>query len=281
MIKLINTKKDLQTQIKVLKTNGLTIGLVPTMGALHLGHLSLITLAKEKSERVICSIFVNPTQFNNKEDLQKYPRTLETDVDLLENAGVDFVFAPTIDEMYETNETWFFELGELDTIMEGKFRKGHFQGVSQIVYKLFDLIKPDLAVFGQKDFQQYAVIQKLVVDFKLPIHLICAPTIRDEKGLALSSRNARLNSTDKNHAYSLSKALNYFKSQKEISEFNVSLKQAIKIIEDTPDIMLEYFEVRDVVSLKIATKWNSFSSLVVCVAAQVGSVRLLDNIVID
>ena len=281
MIKVLKTKTDLQLELGKLKKNGLKVGLIPTMGALHDGHLSLIHLAKKQTDIIVCSIFVNPTQFTNAEDLKKYPRTLESDVEMLEQAGTDLVFAPEIEEMYEDDEKWYFELADLDTIMEGKFRIGHFQGVTQIVYKLFLLVKPDIAFFGQKDFQQFAVIQKMVEDFHMDLKLVCAPTIRDERGLALSSRNSRLSKFEKEKATILSKALFYFKAQKGKGDFTDSLHHAIKLIEKTQDVKLEYFEVRDTGTLKKAADWNSYPKLVVCVAAKFGSIRLLDNVIIE
>ncbi|HWW41730.1 pantoate--beta-alanine ligase, partial [Pedobacter sp.] len=206
-MKLINTIAALKTLLEPLKTAQKRIALVPTMGALHRGHVSLIDLAKQQADIVVCSIFVNPTQFTDPKDLEKYPRPLEHDIKMLEDAGCNVVFMPSVKEMYPVKENWHIDLGNAEFLLEGEFRKGHYQGVTQIVKKLFDAVNPDLAFFGQKDFQQVLMIENMVRYFKLPVQIITCPIIREEDGLAMSSRNIHLSAEDRQHALVLSKAL--------------------------------------------------------------------------
>ena len=197
-MKIFRTKQELQQELSGIRKENKVITLVPTMGALHEGHLSLINFAKPSTDVTICSIFVNPTQFNDPKDLEKYPRPIENDIALLESVGCDILFLPSVEEMYPENDPqWQIDLGDLDRIWEGEHRPGHFQGVTQIVYKLFDLVKPNQACFGQKDFQQVMVIQRMLEIKNLDIKLLICPIVRNEKGLALSSRNARLTEAGK------------------------------------------------------------------------------------
>ncbi|MGB4774102.1 MAG: pantoate--beta-alanine ligase, partial [Daejeonella sp.] len=188
-MKIVTTRLALSEYLKQRKLEGNIIGLVPTMGALHDGHLSLIEIAKSKTDLVVCSIFVNPTQFTDLNDLKNYPRPVETDINKLEAISCDVLFLPEVEEMYNKDEIWQLDLGGLDQVLEGKIRPGHYQGVTQIVYKLFEIVKPDFAFFGQKDYQQFMVISKMVNLLNMPVKLVVCPIIREDDGLAMSSRN--------------------------------------------------------------------------------------------
>lgn len=250
------------------------------MGALHDGHLSLVALAKAQTQIVVCSIFVNPTQFTNAQDLEKYPRPIETDIKKLEQAGCDILFMPGTTEMYPQKEHWHLDIGELEHRLEGKFRPGHYQGVMQIVYKLFMAVKPDVAFFGQKDFQQFRVIEKMAELKKLPVKLIMCPIIREVDGLAMSSRNIHLNAAERKHALVLSRALNYTKkvSVKEASAQS-TLKQAAAMIKAEPGVELEYLEMANADNLSEDLSQPE-KGIVVLVAAKVGQTRLIDNMIL-
>jgi len=280
MITFESTKK-LQKQIEVYKRKGLKIGFVPTMGALHKGHLSLIAASKKECDISISSIFVNPTQFNEKEDYDKYPRTLESDKEMLENAGCDIVFIPTYQEMYPEIDSREFNFGQLATVMEGAHRPGHFNGVAQIVSKLFDAVPADLAFFGQKDFQQYVIIKDLVRQLKYNIKIIACPIIREESGLAMSSRNERLSADDRKLASHISEILNWAKKNYR----NFSVLELISEVENKfkqyKGLNLEYFEIVDDESLQAIQLWESKGKIVACAAVFCGNVRLIDNIVFN
>ena len=188
-MEIVHSIKDLQAGLAALRAQGKTVGLVPTMGALHAGHASLVKRSVAENDATVVSIFVNPTQFNDKNDLAKYPRTLEADCRLLEQCGATFAFAPSVDEIYPEPDTRHFSYAPLDTVMEGAFRSGHFNGVCQIVSKLFDMVKPDRAYFGEKDFQQLAIIREMVRQMKFPLEIVGCPIVREADGLAVSSRN--------------------------------------------------------------------------------------------
>jgi pantoate--beta-alanine ligase len=219
---------SLQTHLRIRKEDGKKIGLVPTMGALHPGHLSLIHRAKQECETVVCSIYVNPTQFNNKNDLAKYPRTLESDRLLLEEANCDVAFIPDDTIMYPQPVNLIFNFGYLETVMEGKYRKGHFNGVGVVVSKLFHIINPDIAYFGQKDLQQFSIIRQLVSDLSFNILLICCPIMREADGLAMSSRNARLNTTQRAIAPVLHQTLQHARSWLKSNKPVWQVKQAVE-----------------------------------------------------
>ena len=210
-MKIYATKADIGKHLLQSRTHGKTIGLVPTMGALHNGHLSLIKQAQQVTDEVVCSIFVNPTQFTDPKDLEKYPRPIASDIEKLEAAGCHVLFNPEVKEMYAENEQWHLELGELEHLLEGKYRPGHYQGVTQVVFKLFDIVKPDYAFFGQKDYQQFLVISKMVQLLNLPVKLVMCQIEREPNGLAMSSRNIHLSAEDEKHALVLSKTLNWVK----------------------------------------------------------------------
>ena len=210
-MKVFTTTREIRQYLAELRSKGLSTGFVATMGALHQGHLSLIAQAKQDNDVVICSIFVNPTQFTDPSDLEKYPRPIAKDTQMLEQAGCDILFNPEVSEMYADNEHWHLNLGEIEHLLEGKFRPGHYQGVTQVVYKLFNIIKPDTAYFGQKDYQQVMVISKMVELLNMPVKLVMCSILRESDGLAMSSRNIHLTVEDRQHSLILSKTLNWVK----------------------------------------------------------------------
>ncbi|MET3611492.1 pantoate--beta-alanine ligase [Mucilaginibacter rubeus] len=254
------------------------IGFVPTMGALHKGHLGLIELAKQQSTQVVCSIFVNPTQFNDPKDLEKYPRPITDDIRRLEEVNCDILFNPQVTEMYADNEKWHFDMGDLEYLLEGKFRPGHYQGVTQVVNKLFNIVKPDIAFFGQKDYQQFMVISKMVEVLEMPVKLVMCPIEREPDGLAMSSRNIHLTPYDREHSLILSKALNWVKENFDINKIDTLQQQAAQMISNEPGVELEYFEIVDGKTLHHATPASE--TIVALVAARVGKTRLIDNVLI-
>ncbi|MEG2150238.1 MAG: pantoate--beta-alanine ligase [Bacteroidaceae bacterium] len=277
-MKLVHTISDLQAELSVLKAQGKKIGLVPTMGALHNGHASLVKRSVKENDITVVSVFVNPTQFNDKTDLIKYPRTLEADSKLLEEAGASFVFAPSVEEMYPQEDTRIFSFAPLDTVMEGAFRPGHFNGVAQIVSKLFDAVKPHRAYFGEKDFQQLAIIREMVKQLGFNIEIVGCPIVREEDGLALSSRNARLTADERKIALKISQTL--FKSRTFAATHSIKeTQQWVETeIEKEPGLRLEYFEIVDGNTLQTVEKWEDTSYVVGCITVFCGSVRLIDNI---
>ena len=274
---LVKTINELQRNLANLREAG-TIGFVPTMGALHKGHLSLVEQAVSENETVVVSIFVNPTQFNDPNDLEKYPRTLETDLKLLEPTGCNVVFAPNAKEVYPEPDTREFDFGELETVMEGKHRPGHFNGVAQVVSKLFDMVQPDRAYFGLKDFQQLAIIKAMVKQMKLPIEIIACPIVREESGLAMSSRNERLTAEARKNAAHIFDTLKKAKEQKELKTVNELTNWVVKTIGKNRFLEVEYFEIVDDIQLQPVNNWSENSSKVGCVAVYCGDVRLIDNI---
>lgn len=277
-MEVIHTIKDLQAELSALKILGKKVGLVPTMGALHTGHASLVKRSVSENEVTVVSVFVNPTQFNDKNDLEKYPRTLKADCQLLESCGANFVFAPSVEEMYPQPDTREFTYAPLDTVMEGAFRPGHFNGVCQIVSKLFDAVRPDQAYFGEKDFQQLAIIREMVRQMQLKIEIVGCPIIREVDGLAMSSRNARLSKEERENALNISQTL--FKSRTFAATHAVSETQ--KMVEDAidaaPGLRLEYFEIVDGNTLQKIGSWDETSYVVGCITVFCGDVRLIDNI---
>ena len=280
-MKVINKTSDLQAIIKQFKNNGKSIGLVPTMGALHKGHLSLVKNSISNNDITVVSIFVNPTQFNNPNDLASYPRTVEKDLELLQTVGCDVVFAPEADDIYSQSETdsrFEFDFEGLDKVMEGKFRPGHFNGVVQIVSKLFDLVRPNRAYFGEKDFQQLAIIRLMTRRYNLPIEIVPCPIVREDSGLALSSRNSLLKDNEKQvaqHIYAVLNESRQFVPQTEVEE----LKQCvIAAIEQKPELKVEYFDIVDGHTLKSIGKWDESDYVVGCITVFCGDVRLIDNI---
>lgn len=283
---IIKTKKALAEHLDTFRSEGRSVTLVPTMGALHTGHLSLLRMALEMDDSiVVCSIFVNPTQFNDPEDLQKYPRPIEQDIALLEEVGCDVLFLPEVTEMYGEQEHWTMDLGMLDRVWEGAQRPGHFQGVTQIVYKLFEAVQPDHAIFGQKDLQQYLVIEEMVRQKQLPVQLSMAPTVREEGGLALSSRNVRLSPQGRQQARVLSQSLQHVTdglSRWKAGECSLQTLQmeARELLEKAPGVRMEYFTICDRRTLLPAEEDIDPAYIVVLVAAWVEGVRLIDNMVV-
>jgi len=252
---------------------------VPTMGALHAGHLSLIKIAKELTDFVVCSIFVNPTQFTNQNDLENYPRPIEEDVKLLEASGCDALFLPAVTEMYGENEEWKFEVGYLENILEGKFRAGHYRGVTQIVKKLLDAVNPDYMFLGQKDYQQVMVLDHMVKSLNIPSELVMCPIVREDDGLALSSRNIHLTTADRQNALVLFQAL--FQAKEHFQKLSITqLKsEAWSKLVNTQGITPEYFEICDAATL-LPVESKSAESIIALVAAKVGNTRLIDNIIL-
>ena len=257
-----------------------SIGLIPTMGALHEGHISLLNNAKSENDITVCSIFVNPTQFNNSEDLAKYPRTLEQDCNMLEVAGCSAIFAPSVDEMYPEPPVMTFNFGTLETVMEGASRPGHFNGVGIVVSKLFNIVQADRAYFGQKDLQQVSVIRQLIADLAFPVKLVICPTVREVSGLAMSSRNQRLSTQEKNQASNIYQILTASKDALLNDEEVETVKEAaIKKFAALPEFTLDYIDIVDIKTLLPVSKINTAGSTAICVAAFLGPVRLIDNIV--
>ena len=277
-MKLVHTISDLQAELSALKAQNKKVGLVPTMGALHAGHASLVKRCVEENDVAVVSVFVNPTQFNDKNDLIKCPRTLDADCELLESVGASFVFAPSVEEMYPEPDTRVFSFSPLDTVMEGKFRPGHFNGVAQIVSKLFDAVRPDRAYFGEKDFQQLAIIREMVRQMDYKLEIVGCPIVREEDGLALSSRNKRLSAQERENALNISQTL--FKSRTFAASHTVSETQKMveEAIEDAPGLRLEYFEIVDGNTLQKVSSWEDSLYVVGCITVFCGEVRLIDNI---
>jgi len=271
----------LKSRLLQLKNEGKTIGFVPTMGALHQGHLSLVKRSKTETDITVVSIFVNPIQFNDKSDLKNYPRTIEKDSALLESAGADLLFYPTEQEMYPTPPTEVWDFGQLDKVMEGAHRPGHFNGVAVVVKRLFEIVTPNKAFFGQKDFQQLAIIKEMTRRLKLPITIVPCPIVREADGLAMSSRNTLLSPGERAHAANISKTL--FEAGKQHA--TKSVQDLISWVNDTlnadPLITVEYFSIVDDTTLQDARSWDEPGVKIGCVAVKLGNVRLIDNIVFN
>ena len=279
-MKVIYTKNELFSLIEGYKKEGKCVGFVPTMGALHNGHLSLVKACKNSCDIAVTSVFVNPTQFNDPEDLKRYPRTPEKDAELLKTAGCDLVFMPSVEEIYPEKDTRKFNFGYLETVMEGAKRPGHFNGVGQVVSRLFDIVQPHKAFFGMKDFQQVAIIKNMVNQLKYNIEIIPCPIVREESGLALSSRNALLEEEHKKNAPHIYATLK--KARNLVAEMSVAdLKKWIKEeINNNPYLETEYVEIVDDTTLKVIENWNEKGTKVVCVAVYAGKIRLIDNIIL-
>ena len=277
-MKLVHTIQELRAELDIQRKAGKKIGFVPTMGALHEGHASLVRRAVAENEIVVVSVFVNPTQFNDKNDLLKYPRTLEADCELLEKEGAAYVFAPSVEEIYPEPDTRQFSYAPLDTVMEGKYRPGHFNGVCQVVSKLFMMVEPDVAYFGEKDFQQLAIIREMVKQMNFPLQIVGCPIVREADGLALSSRNARLSDEQRKQALEISQTL--FKSQEYAASH--TLEETQKFVEEgiaaAEGLELEYFEIVDGMTLQKIASWEDTDYVVGCITVFCGEVRLIDNI---
>ncbi|MDD4922744.1 MAG: pantoate--beta-alanine ligase [Bacteroidales bacterium] len=278
-MKTIYTILELQKAISCDKTAGKKVGLVPTMGALHAGHIKLVEKCVSENDICVVSVFVNPTQFNDKNDLINYPRTPEKDGLLLEKAGCTYVFMPSAEEMYPEPDTRIFSFGTLETVMEGRFRPGHFNGVAQIVSKLFYAVLPDRAYFGEKDFQQLAIIRKMTENLNFRIDIRPCPIVREADGLAMSSRNTRLTAEQREKAPKIAQYLFKsltFASDKSIQETLEFVKTALS---SDPTFKLDYFEIVDGYTLQPVADWADSSYIVGCIAVYCGPIRLIDNIV--
>lgn len=273
--------EELKKYLSSKQQAGKTIGFVPTMGALHNGHISLINRSKQEVDITVCSIFVNPTQFDDATDLEKYPRTLENDLELLLNAQTEVIFAPTVLEVYPKGlETAVnINLGELATVMEGAFRPGHFEGMMEVVNRLLDIVEPDKLFMGQKDFQQAAIVKEMIKQTKRPTKLVVCPIIRESHGLAMSSRNERLGAEDRETSQILYKSLKHVKNNMATKSIEQLKKEAVKMIEDA-GLKPVYFEVSDGNSLSALTEWEDSDYIVACLAAFMGNIRLIDNEII-
>lgn len=277
---VFHTTRDLEAALDHARQQGQKIGLVPTMGALHAGHASLVKRSVSENDVTVVSVFVNPTQFNDKNDLANYPRTLEADCQLLESLQADFVFAPSVEEVYPEPDTRQFSYPPIDTVMEGARRPGHFNGVCQIVSKLFYMVKPDRAYFGEKDFQQIAVIRAMVKDLQLPIELCPCPIVREESGLALSSRNTLLSEKKKRTAVCISQALRTSVPYSEHHTVNETHDLVVNALNATQGLEVEYFEIVDGITLQPVQSWEDTDYIVGCITVFCGErpVRLIDNI---
>lgn len=277
-MKVINKIEELKKFLSQERENGKHIGLVPTMGALHAGHLSLVKRCVAENDVCVVSIFVNPTQFNDKHDLETYPRTLDNDCALLEPAGCAYVFAPSVEEVYPEPDTRVFDLGSVAAVMEGPRRPGHFNGVAQVVSKLFYIVEPDKAYFGEKDFQQIAVIREMVKQLGLPVQIVDCPICREADGLALSSRNTRLTPELRKKAPLIAKTLQ--------DSLALASKQSVQAVHDfvvdtinkEADMEVEYYEIVDGHSMQPIQQWSDTDYPVGCITVYCGDVRLIDNI---
>jgi pantoate--beta-alanine ligase len=278
-MRVVDSVKVLEQLITAQREQGRVIGFVPTMGALHPGHLSLVEQAAAQTDFVVVSIFVNPTQFNNKEDLERYPRTLEADVALLANTRCDLVFAPSVVEMYPQTDNRVFDFGEIDKVMEGLHRPGHFNGVAQVVSKLFDMVTPDKAFFWMKDFQQVAVINHMVKTCGYKVEIVACPIIREADGLAMSSRNTLLLPDERKNAPVIARSL--MESRNFVPSASVSdvCRYVIDSVNKTPGFTVEYFEVVNGNTLQQIGKWDECDYIVGCIAVYVGKIRLIDNVI--
>lgn len=276
---VIKTIEEISHHIQGLKGSGKVIGFVPTMGALHQGHLSLIQAANRQADITVASIFVNPTQFNNPDDLKNYPRTFTRDLELLEKAGCDIVFAPSENEMYPKKDERTFDFGELDKVMEGEHRPGHFNGVGLIVSKLFDAVQPHKAFFGEKDFQQVAVVKKLVQLLNQNVEIIPCPTIRESDGLAMSSRNKLLSPQHRKAAPIIYETL----AQAKLLTNTMAVNELKTFVKDKINqhklLKVEYFELVNGTTLEAVSDFNNGKVIVGCIAVWAGNVRLIDNII--
>lgn len=279
-MQVVTTIEGLKAELSQLRADGKKIGLVPTMGALHAGHASLVRRSVAENGATVVSVFVNPTQFNDKNDLQHYPRTLEADCELLESLGADVVFAPTPEEVYPEPDTRHFSYPPIDTVMEGAHRPGHFNGVCQIVSKLFLWVEPDNAYFGEKDFQQIAVVRAMVRDLKLPVTICPCPIVREESGLALSSRNALLSPAEKAIAVNVSSVMKEslaYAAGHTVAETHDYVVDALNAIDG---LEVEYYQIVDDTTLQPVDTWTAAPGIVGCITVYCGSrpVRLIDNI---
>lgn len=275
----VKSISEVKEKLSLVRRERKRIGFVPTMGYFHAGHLALMRKAKSECDFVVVSIFVNPTQFGPKEDYHRYPRDLKRDGKLAEECGVDLLFTPSVEEMYPEEQLAWVEVNEITDILCGKFRPGHFRGVATVVVKLFNIVQPDVAYFGEKDYQQLQVIKKMVKDLNFPVEIVGVPTVREKDGLALSSRNTYLSAEEKRGALLLSKSLKKAQELYEAGEREVSaIRERMLEILNTPQVKLQYLEIREAESLKPLEKIEG--EALVALAAYVGETRLIDNVVL-
>jgi pantoate--beta-alanine ligase len=275
---ITTTKTALHDILESIRRDKKQIGFVPTMGALHQGHLSLINKSKSSGDYSVASIFVNPTQFNNPKDLERYPRIPEKDLPLLKSAGCDVAFMPSVEEMYPVPDTRQFNFGTLGDRMEGKYRPGHFNGMAQIVSKLFELVKPDRAYFGEKDFQQLTILQYLNETLGWNVSIVPCPIVRENDGLAMSSRNALLSGEERKNVAFISQTL--FEAVQRKSDFSLQelINWVIQKINKNPYLSTEYFEIVHDKTLEVCMNWNEKGGKIGCIAVNVGKIRLIDNV---
>ena len=277
-MKIYKTTKGLESALAKFRAESKSIGFVPTMGALHAGHISLVKRCVEENDVCVVSVFVNPTQFNNATDLEKYPRTLEADAALLSKAKCTILFAPSVKQIYPKPDTRVFDFGQLDKVMEGVYRPGHFNGVGQVVSRLFEIVKPGKAYFGEKDYQQLAIIRKMVKDYKIPVTIIGCPIVREADGMALSSRNVRLSKDERKKAVRISQTL--IKSVEMAKSKSLSeVKQwVIDEINSEPVLEVEYYDIVNSETMQSVQNWNDAAYITGCITVYCGEVRLIDNI---
>lgn len=280
-MQVVKRISELHGLLNEVKRNGMTVGFVPTMGALHSGHISLVEKAGQQSDFVVVSIFVNPTQFNDKEDLKRYPRDLNKDLTLLDKSACKLVFAPEVEEVYPEPDTRQFNFGMLETVMEGTHRPGHFNGVAQVVSKLFEMVQPHKAFFGLKDFQQLVIIKELVKQLTLPVEIVPCEIIREADGLAMSSRNMLLDADQRKNAVHISQTL--FDARNKTGEMTVKelCNWVVSRIDENDHLKTEYFEIVDDEKLQPVNNWSDPVNKVGCIAVHCGKIRLIDNIIFN
>lgn len=274
--------RDLQRYLRERKQKEVNIGFVPTMGALHYGHTSLINSSKKENGVTVCSIFVNPAQFNNQNDFEKYPITIEKDIYELEQQGCDILFLPSVEEIYPPGENAdeHFDLGYLETILEGKFRPGHFQGVCKVMKRLLAVAEPDNLYMGQKDYQQSMIIKRLIELSNFNIHFHICPTLREKEGLAMSSRNLRLTAEEKNNASAIYQSLNLFKKDYKNKSFDELKATAKQLLTSYGFTKIDYIKIANADNLTLLNQWDGKTPLVGLIAAFMGDVRLIDNMIL-
>jgi len=275
---VVETVDKLRAFLAAARAEGKSIGLVPTMGALHEGHASLVKRSVEENDVTVVSVFVNPTQFNDKGDLERYPRTLDADCALLSSLGANYVFAPSVEEVYPEPDTRVFDFAPLDKVMEGVYRPGHFNGVAQIVSKLFMYVEPDRAYFGEKDFQQLAIIREMVRQLGFKLQIVGCPIVREKDGLALSSRNTLLTPEQRITALAISKTLFASLDYAKLHTLMETKQMVEQAIAGTEGLELEYYEVVDGNTLQPVASWDDTDYIVGCITVYCGKVRLIDNI---
>ena len=275
---VVETVDKLRAFLAAARAEGKSVGLVPTMGALHEGHASLVKRSVEENDVTVVSVFVNPTQFNDKGDLERYPRTLDADCALLSSLGANYVFAPSVEEVYPEPDTRVFDFAPLDKVMEGVYRPGHFNGVAQIVSKLFMYVEPDRAYFGEKDFQQLAIIREMVRQLGFKLQVVGCPIVREKDGLALSSRNTLLTPEQRITALAISKTLFASLDYAKLHTLTETKQMVEQAIAGTEGLELEYYEVVDGNTLQPVASWDDTDYIVGCITVYCGKVRLIDNI---